>query len=266
MLLSTVLAAAAANAVPRPANAPPRPWYELEHRVRALTSDIILNDSRAVFRAFAPTFQQETDFARFDSAMQNWHAGRRVAIGRGGVIDTRGVSGRASSWVVFAGESDYDYVYQSWVYAADTWRLTWLSNILDRSFDYGNRDLAEVRALRAAALDWLIAGDGLAQVPPGHARPDTVLVIDPAGQAGWLPDYPTAICTPEQFQTGVGLPAVPLAFRFALTRSFGPVGVCAIDIQPLTRRRGRFARHRSIQVFLARTPTGWRYLTTGSVW
>ncbi|HDQ99488.1 MAG TPA: hypothetical protein ENN51_04295 [candidate division WOR-3 bacterium] len=266
MLLSTVLVVAAANAVPRPANAPPRPWYELEHRVRELTRDIILNDSRAVFRAFATTFKQETDFARFDSALQAWHAGRRVAIGRGQVIDTRGVSGRASSWVVFAGGADHDYIYQSWVYAADTWRLAWLSNILDRSFDYGNHDLADVRAMRAATLDWLITGGGLAQVPPGHARPDTVLVIDPAGTADWLPDYPTAVRTPEQFQARAGLPATPLAFRFVLTRSFGPIGVSAVDIQPLAQRRGRMARHRSIQVFLARTEAGWRYLTTGSVW
>ncbi|MFO7675045.1 MAG: hypothetical protein R6X12_01820 [bacterium] len=262
MILLTAAAASAAHQVtPRP-----RSWYELENRVRELTEALTLTDSRAVFRLFVPTFQEEISFASFDSAFARWHGGRRVAIAQGRSVGTRGISGQASTWVVFGGEEDYEYIYQAWVFADEAWQVAWLSNILDQSFAYGNRDSLEVRAIRAAALDWLV-GTGLAAAPLELRRPDTILVVHPSGAPGWLPRYPTVVCTPDQLTAGTGLPAVPFAFRFALTRNFGSVALCAIDILPLKPRRpGAPRRTRSIQVFLERDEPGWRYLTTGTVW
>lgn len=238
----------------------------LDHRVRVFTEALILADARTVFDLFVPTFRQEIGFARFDSALRSWRADRRPAIGQGRVVITRGISGQASTWVVFAGEDDYDYVYQGWVFADETWQLGWLSNILNASFDYGNRDSIEVRAIRAAALDWLVNDGGLREIPPGYRRPDTLLVIDTSGFAGWLPGQPTAVCTPEQFRAGTGLPAVPFGLRFALTRSFGNVALCAVDLRPLKPRRpGAAGRTRSIQIFLTRGRDGWHYNSTGSI-
>ncbi|MFO7639620.1 MAG: hypothetical protein R6X14_10075 [bacterium] len=265
MLWSIALTAAAATTASGYVSRP-RSWHEFDRRVRGLTQAVMTEDTREMFRMFVPTFQQDISFARFDSAFRAWQAGRRAAIGQGRIAETRGISGRASTFIVFAGEDDYDYVFQNWVYAGETWQLAWLSNILDRSFTYGDQDSAAVRAMRAAALYWLVAENGLGEVPPGFARPDTVLVIDSLGRADWLPGHPTVVRTPTEFRSRAGLPAVPFAFRFALTRSLGQVGVCTVDLIALSRRPGATRQIRSIQVFLEPVGDDWRFLNVGGVW
>jgi hypothetical protein len=260
------LATVAATAIPE---SRPRSWYELEHRVNDLTEALVAGRPRTLFRMFIPQFQEETGFARFDSALDAWHRGRRVRIGRGKVMGVHGLGAYTATWTVFVDADDYDYVFQSWIYADHNWQLTWLSGILDPSFNYGHQDRAAVQAVRAAMLDWLVTEDGIEQVKRGLRVPDTVLVVDPDAAPAAFPlrGHTTVVRTPTQMRTSDAIPRVPYAFRFALTRVFGTVAICAVDLKPVDRSLpGAIRRLRGIQVFLKHSDGAWRCQSTGKIW
>ena len=261
-----LLATVAAIAIPE---SRPRSWYELEHRVDDFTEALVAGRPRALFRMFVPQFQEETGFARFDSALDAWHRGRRVRIGRGKVMGVHGLGAYTATWTVFVDADDYNYVFQSWIYTDHNWQLTWLSGILDPSFNYGDRDRAAVRAVRAAMLDWLVTGGGVEQIKSGLRVPDTVLVVDPDATPAAFPlcGRTTVVRTPARMRTSDGIPSVPYAFRFALTRVFGTVAICAVDLKPVDRSLpGAIRRLHGIQAFLKHDKGAWRYQSTGKIW
>ena len=247
----------------------PRSWYELEYRMDNFTEALVAGRPRALFRMFVPQFQKEIDFARFDSALNAWHRGRRVRIGRSKVMGVHGLGAYTATWTVFTDADDYRYVFQSWIYTDHSWQLTWLSGILNPSFNYGHRDRAAVHAVRTAMLDWLVAEKGIEQVKRGLSVPDTILVVDIEGESTpfRLSDHPTTIRTQAQMRTCDAIPSVPYAFRFALTRVFGTVAICAVDLKPVDRSLpGGIRRLHGIQVFLKFHDGAWQYQSTGKIW
>ena len=266
LLLFAALAGAASAAAPASRL---KSNYELALRTQRLTEAVVANRPRDIYRMFVPAFAAEHSYASFDSALARWFRGRRIVRASHKVVDIKGPSGYVSSWFVFAGESDYNYVYQNWLNTGSGWELVWLSRILDTSFAFGQNDsLGLVRAAEAG-LRYVLSKPGLDLFKSGFVRPDTVVMVrlGRPGEGEYRFDFPVYWTAPEEIRAGVRLPRTQFLLNLALVRLIGDVALVAVDVtptvrDPLERRR----RPRGIEVYLKRAGDEWRFSAVGKKW
>ncbi len=244
--------------------------YELALQTERLTEALVANRARDVYRMFTPAFAAQHSFASFDSALSRWYGGRRIVRASHKVVDIKGPSGYVSSWFVFAGERDYNYVYQNWLNTGHGWELVWLSRILDTSFMFGQTDSLELVRAAEAGLRYVLSKPGLALFKSGFRRPDTVVIVR-LGRPGEgefrfdsLPVYWT---TPAEIRAGVCLPRTQFLLNLALVRLVGDVAMVAVDVTPTTRDfLGRKRHARGVEVYLKRAGSEWRFFEIGKKW
>lgn len=265
--MTLVLTAAAANVS---LSAPPRSYYQLEQRAQELVEALASRNALAVYRMFIPAFRDQHSYPRLDSAIAAWSSGRTVAQARSRVIDIRGIGGHVSSWIVFEGESDYSYIYQSWLYADAGWQLLWLSRILDQSFTYGNSDRRGLDAIRRAALERIATRAGLAAVRPGLRPPPVIIAVQeplPTDRFQQIEGVPVLWLTLTEARRGWIMPPVDYFFQFALVRDLGRYATAAVDIRPRKARKpGRLGRRRGVQVYLEKVDGDWQFHSIGKIW
>lgn len=252
----------------------PKAVYELARISQELTQALANERPRDVFRMFAPVFQEEIGFERFNSAFNSWYNGRRIARARSRVVDIRGLGGHVSTWLVFEGASDYSYVYQNWIRLKSGWALTWLSSILDYGFEYGRPGAATEDSIADRALEYLVDADGLRHVRRQLVAPETVIAVfnRPRMRLVENPDSrPVLWVTPDEFAAGSyggqPLPSAPFYFKFALIRLLGDVATCGVDLNPANREgMSALGRKRNIVLYLERQARGWQFHSVGKVW
>jgi hypothetical protein len=244
--------------------------YELALQTERLTEALVGNRSRDIYRMFTPPFAAEHSFARFDSALSHWSRGRRIIRASHKVVEIKGPAGYVSSWLVFAGARDYNYVYQSWLNTPHGWQLVWLSRILDSTFSYGQTDSLELVQAAEVGLRYVLSKPGLTQFRSGFRRPDTVVMLryNRPGEGEFrldgVPVYWTSM--PEILQGG-HVPRTQFLLSLALVRLMDDMALVAIDVTPTVRGRdGRTSRRRGIEVYLERAGSTWRYRDIGKVW
>jgi hypothetical protein len=243
--------------------------YELALQTERLTEAVVANRPRDIYRMFTPGFTAEHSFARFDSAFARWSQGRRIVRASHKVVDIKGPSGYVSSWFVFAGDRDYNYVYQNWLNTGHGWELVWLSRILDTSFAYGQRDSLGLVSAAAAGLRYVLSKPGLELFKSGFVRPDTVVIVrlGRPGEGDYGFDFPVYWTTPQEIHAGVRLPRTQFLLNLALVRLIGDLAVVVVDVTPTTRDfLGRKRHARGIEVYLQRTGKEWRFFEVGKKW
>lgn len=244
--------------------------YELAIQTQRLTEAVVANRPRDIYRTFVPAFTAEHSFASFDSALARWSRGRRIVRASHKVVDIKGPSGYVSSWFVFAGERDYNYVYQNWLNTKHGWQLVWLSRILDPGFAFGQSDSSELVRAAEAGLRYVLSKPGLELFRAGLRRPDTLVVIR-LGRPGegeyQFDNLPVYWVTPEQIRAGVRLPRGEFLYNLALVRLMGDMALVAVDVTPRARDLlGRKRRARGIEVYLERVGSEWRFSDVGKKW
>lgn len=247
-----------------------RDSYELGRRTYDFNRSLVAGDTRALYRMFNSSFRDEVSYARFDSAVRRWQGGRRIArIGRK-IVDIRPPSAAVSVYHVFEGDSDYGYLYQSWVYSGRQWELAWVSRILDRRFQYGQADTASLRSAAETALRWMLGPDGLGVFRRRLLKPAKLVLVRKglAGEGEYrIPGTEVVWVTPEQARDPRRLPPVPHYYSLALVRLMGDVAQVTCDLYPANPRvPGRLGRHRSVEVFLTRRGSRWQFAARGRVW
>ncbi|MBM3314784.1 hypothetical protein FJY71_02930 [candidate division WOR-3 bacterium] len=263
LLPALLVLAAAAEA--RVENLPKR-YYQLNQRCQEVAQLLARADGRSVYDLFVPQFRADIPYARFDSALTAWFRGRRLIRVKSRLIDVRGLGGHASTFVYFKGEADYNYVYQSWLYTADGWRLLWLSNIMGQNMQFGNKDSHALAQVAQAALDHLASPDGMGSIKAGLALPETVVAVWPAPGMSFRSDYrPVRTLTPAS--EAVRMPKVPFYFRFSQIRVLGDLATCAVDVKPTKWRRLSSLRSpHSLQLFFDRKNGDWLLNSSGKKW
>jgi hypothetical protein len=259
LLPALLMLAAAAEALPQSA---PKRFYQLNQRCQEVARLLAQGNSRTLYDLFVPQFRADIPFARFDSSLKAWYRGGQLKRIKAQLIDVRGLGGHASTWAYFRNEPTYRYVYQNWLYTNSGWRLVWLSNILNQTMQFGNRDSQATLAVAQAALEHITAPAHLADVAPGLSLPDTVFVSWPA--AGVLfrsAQRPVRTVTPEGEATLP--PNVPFFFRFGLIRVMDDIATCAVDLRPSGPKR-RSAR--SLQLYFDRKGSSWQMNSSGKRW
>jgi hypothetical protein len=266
LLLFAALAGAASAVSPA---AKLKSNYELALQTERLTEAIVASRPRDVYRMFTPAFSAECSFASFDSAFERWHRGRRIIRASHKVVDIKGPSGYVSSWFVFEGEHDYNYVYQNWINTGHGWQLVWLSRILDTSFAFGQNDSLELVKVAEAGLRYVLSKPGLALFKAGFVRPDTVVIVrlGRPGEGEFQFDQPVYWTTPAEIHAGVGLPRTQFLLNLALVRLIGDMAVVAVDVTPTTRDfLGRKRHAQGVEVYLERAGDEWRVTDVGKKW
>jgi hypothetical protein len=241
--------------------------YELALRSQAFVEALVRGDSRAMYEMFAPAFRAENSFARFDSAVGGWIAGRRVVKARRKVVDVKGVSGYISTWVVFAGERKYRYLYQNWLKDGKTWDIVWISRILDQSFQYGRQDTVQMRQAAEAGVRYVLSRQGRANFRERPARPDTVVMIRrdlPEEHGFQLDGLPVVWVTPEELAACAPMPRVPFYVGLAMVRVFGDMAEVAVDVFPSAD--SAVARRRGVKIYLEQHKGVWQFHSIGKVW
>lgn len=244
--------------------------YELGLRTQLFTAALVEGRSRDIYWMFCPQFRAEHSLARFDSALADWFDGRQVRRANRKVVDISGAGGFVSTWVVFEGKTDYDYVYQSWLRVGRTWQLVWISRVLDNSFRYGVRDTAAVRGAVTAALDYALSSRGLARFGKGLVRPETTVVVKsglPGESAVMLPG--TRLLWLDSTAVRARLRAAPARFVLGLSgvRILGEMATVTVDWYPTEKAdAGRFGTRRGLQVYLSRKKDRWEYHSVGKTW
>jgi len=244
--------------------------YELALQTERLTEAVVANRPRDIYRMFTPAFAAEHSFASFDSAFARWYGGRRIIRASHKVVDIKGPSGHVSSWFVFAGERDYEYVYQSWLNTGHGWELVWLRPILDPSFAFGQTDSLELVKAAEVGLRYVLSKPGLALFKAGFVRPDTVVIVR-LGRPGEgefrfdsLPLYWT---TPAEIRAGARLPRTQFLLNLALVRVIGDMALVTVDVTPTTRDfLGRKRHAQGVEIYLARAGNEWRFSDVGKKW
>lgn len=243
--------------------------YELALQTQLLTEAVVGNRPRDIYRMFTPTFTAEHSFASFDSAFARWLRGRRIIRASHKVVDIKGPSGYVSSWFVFQGELDYNYVYQNWLNTGRGWQLVWLSRVLDTSFAFGQTDSVGLRKATEAGLRYLLSKPGLELFKAGFRRPDTVVImrLGQPGEGDYRLGLPVVWVTPEEIRAGARIPRTQFLLRLALVRLMGDFALVTVDVAPTARDfLGRKRRPRGVEVFLKRDGIEWRFLEVGKKW
>jgi hypothetical protein len=243
--------------------------YELALRTECLTEAVVANRARDIYRMFTPAFAAEHSFGSFDSALSRWYRGRRIVRASHKVVDIKGPSGHVSSWFVFAGEHDYNYVYQNWLNTGHGWELVTLSHILDTSFTFGQTDSLQLTKAAEAALRYVLSKPGLALFKAGFSRPDTVVIVglNRAGEGEFQLGLPVYRTTPAEIHTGAHLPRTQFLLNLALLRLIGDIALVVVDVTPTARDIfGRRRRANGVEVYLRRVGDEWRFLEVGKKW
>ena len=267
LLLLFVALAGAASAVSPAARL--KSNYELALQTERLTEAVVANRSRDVYRMFTPAFAAEHSFASFDSALNRWYRGRRIIRASHKVVDIKGPSGYVSSWFVFAGERDYNYVYQNWLNTGHGWELVWLRPILDPSFTFGQTDSHQLMKAAEAGLRYILSKPGLALFKSGFSRPDTVVIVglNRPGEGKFQFDLPVYWTTPAEIRAGARLPRTQFLLNLALVRLIGDIALVVVDLTPTARDVfGRKSHTRGVEIYLQRNGTEWRFLEVGKKW
>jgi hypothetical protein len=248
-------------------NNPMEDNYELSLRVQGFTEALVRRDARAAYRFFNSTFRDEIPFVRFDSAFRNWYGTGRVVKAQHKVVDVQGSSGSVSTWVVFEGERDARYLFQSWLLSKNTWELVWVSRIIDESFQYGRSDTAELRRVAQTALRHALTAPILARLSGRPRRPDTVVLVrlgQPEEAEVTVEGAKTVWLSPAQVGDLAILPRVPFYVGFGIVRVLGEIAEVAVDFYPTPY--GRLPRRQSVKVLLRRATDGWRFSSATRVW
>ena len=244
--------------------------YELALHAERLTEAIVANRPRDVYRTFTPAFAAEHSFASFDSALAHWYGARRIIRASHRVVEIKGPAGYVSSWFVFEGERDYNYIYQNWLNTSEGWRLVWLSRVLDTSFSYGQTDSLELVKAAEAGLRYVLSKPGLDRLRTRFRRPDTVVMLRfgrPGEGEFRLDSLPVYWTTLAQMKQGTHVPKVQFLLNLALVRLMGDVALVVVDVTPTGRDAlGRAKRRRGIEVYLERAGNDWRFRDVGKVW
>jgi len=266
-LMSMVLAAVAACLF---LGAKPHSYYQLEVRSQQLTEALVAGSSLEVYKLFISGFREEHRLARFDSALADWSRGRTISRARSRVIDVHGLGGNVSTWIGFEGESDYSYVYQSWLHTRDGWQLLWLSRILDQSFQFGRSDTADLDAITEAALGYVASEPGLRRIHRRIGPPEVIVVVQPGRNGAGVTEVEGRAAlwlSPEEVNDDDAMPDVPFYFSFALVRDLGDLATAAVDLVPTDRRNpGVLGRRRGLQVYLERQDGQWLFHSVGKIW
>jgi len=244
--------------------------YGLALHTERLTEALVSNRSRDIYRMFTPAFSAEHSHVSFDSALSRWSRGRRIVRASHKVVEIKGPAGYVSSWLVFEGEHDYHYVYQSWLNTAHGWRLVWLSHILDSTFNYGQTDSLELVRAAEVGLRYVLSKPGLALLRSGFTRPDTVVLLryNRPGEGEYqLDSLPTYWTTMSQTMQGGHVPRTQFLLRLALVRLMGEIALVTVDVIPTARDPdGKKPRRRGMEVYLERVGGDWRFRDVGKVW
>ena len=243
--------------------------YELALQTERLTEAVVANRPRDIYRMFTPGFTAEHSFADFDSAFTRWYRGRRIIRASHKVVDIKGPSGYVSSWFVFAGERDYNYVYQNWLNTGHGWELVWLSRILDTSFTFGQTDSLQLMKAAEAGLRYVLSKPGLALFRSGFSRPDTVVIVglNRPGEGEFQFDLPVYWTTPAELRAGAHLPRTQFLLNLALVRLIGDIALVVVDLTPTAHDVfGRKRHARGVEIYLRRVGTEWRFLEVGKKW
>lgn len=248
----------------------PKNYHMLETRAQAFTRALTAGDSRTIFNMFVPQFQEEIGFERFDSALSAWYAGRRIVRARSLVVNITGLGGHVSTWPFFAGRRNYSYLYQSWLFTDQGWKLIWLSRVLNQSHQYGQSDTMEMGNVVEAALTYLCTPAGLNELRRGLRLPDTVVVVWRLPKKGAplrLPGRSAVILMPDQLRQGRKIPDVPLYFEIAAVRILGNLATCAVDlVLSPPDEPGRPRRSLGIQLYLEKKAGNWQIHSRGRKW
>ena len=243
--------------------------YELALRTQLLTEAVVAHRPRDIYRMFTPAFSAEHSFANFDSAFARWLRGRRIIRASHKVVDIKGPSGYVSSWFVFAGEHDYNYVYQNWLNTGHGWQLVWLSRILDPSFAYGQTDSLELVKAAEAGVHYLFSKPGLQLFKGAFARPDTVVFVrlGRPGEGEYQLDLPVIWVAPEEARARGYPPRTQFLLNLALVRLIGDIALVTLDLTPTSRDiLGRKRSARGVEIYLRRVGTEWRFYEVGKKW
>ncbi len=250
----------------------PKPEYQLELKVQQFAAGLLNGDQRTLYRLFVPVFRREVDFSRFDSAVQGWRQGRRLVRIKSKVIDTRGLGGHASIYAYFEGSEDYEYLYQSWIYADSGWELAWVSGILNQSFQYGRSETLAMRAVARLALEFLLSDEGRGWLKLGRVGlPETIVVV----QYNRIEEAPLNIKghtvvwqSPDAIKEKPVFPFMPLYCEFGMVRVFGSVALVALDFKPWPYYQGRrvLKQRRGMEIYLKKQGEGWQVHSVGKRW
>jgi len=244
--------------------------YQLARQTQRLTEALVANRSRDIYDMFTPPFAAEHPFARFDSAMSRWSRGRRIVRASHKVVEISGPAGHVSSWFVFEGDRDYNYIYQNWLNTPRGWRLVWLSRILDTTFVYGQTDSQELAKAAEVGLRYVLSKPGLARLRSRFVRPDTVVIIrrDRPGEGDFsLDGLPVFWTTMEEIQQGQHVPRSQFFLSLALVRLMGEMALVTVDVVPTAHdANGEPRRRRGMEVYLERAGSDWRFHDVGKTW
>lgn len=244
--------------------------YELGLRTQRFTEALVEGRAREIYSMFCPQFRAEHSFGRFDSALARWRGGRTARRASRKVVEVVGAGGYVSTWIVFQGEDDYEYVYQSWLRVGGEWQLVWASNILNNSFRYGERDTAAVCGAVSAALGYALSPKGLARFGRGFVREDTTLIVRRGlGCEADVRAAGTVLEWLDSTEVGARLRTRPARYVVGVSgvRVLGAMATVTVDWYPVNHEdRGRFGNRRGLQVYLDRRPGGWVFNSVGKVW
>jgi len=241
--------------------------YELGLRSQAFVEALVRGDSRTMYEMFVPAFRAENSFARFDSAVARWIAGGRMLKARRKVVDVKDVSGYISTWVMFAGEHKYRYLYQNWLRGGKTWDIVWVSRILDQSFQYGRQDTVQTRHAAEAGVLYVLSRQGRANFRERPARPDTVVMVRhdlPEEHGFQLDSLPVVWVTLREMAAHAPMPRAPFYVGLAMVRVYGDMAEVAVDVFPSPD--SAMARRRGVKVYLEQHKGVWQFHSIGKVW
>jgi hypothetical protein len=244
--------------------------YELGVRTELFTAALASGRSRDVYWMFCPQFRTENSFARFDSAFQRWRAGRRVRKASRKVVDISGAGGYVSTWVVFEGARDYEYLYASWVRVGRTWQLVWVSHLLNQSFAYGRSDTGQVRAVTETALRYALSPRGLGRFRRGFVRPETLLMLS-RDSTGARPERidstPVRWLSLDELRRLSRVSGPRFVMAISGLRVLGTVATVTVDLLAgQDRDAGSFGRKRGQELYLELKKGRWQFNSVGKAW
>jgi len=271
---------------------PTNDTLELVERAAEFAAALGNGRSIKLYHLFNPIFRDEISFHVFDSALKSWQGGKTIGRVATTHVEVQGMSGLISSHVYFQEPRErpddetlpdvapsgrtrprpggYDFLFQTWLRAAEGWELMWISKILDPiAMDYGRRDTADLRQILQLALDEIVTREGIERAL-GLKNPSKRLILVSQG----VP--PVNLKLPEKRVIWLSKDSIDFyQQRYDIVyyieilplRVIGNIAVGAFDVVPVTGGSGATSnRPRSIKLFFRRTDNKWGFASYGSRW
>ncbi len=225
-----------------------------------------------IYQLFNSTFRKEISYDSFVKAMREWLKDRKIAAVRTRYINPTKYSAIVSIYIYFEKSKDYYYIATNWLNLKDTWRLVWISKILDyNKFNYGNKNKEELKKILKKMIEIAFYENKISKIIPKFRKESYLVILKKERELEHNISFPNMRIkwlTLEEIKKNAYRLKLKYYIDFGTIRIFDNFAKGYIDIIPIIYefQKNSHFRIRGVEMFFKKENDDWQFIAFGSRW